>query len=48
MGFIPVEEVHVAEEVQGDTDIVGGVSAQDRHTDREKGLVVKDDQAVHD
>ena len=31
--FVPVQEVHIAEEVEGDTNIVGGVSAKDGHTD---------------
>ena len=31
--FVPEQEVHVAEEVQGDTNIVGGVSAKDGHAD---------------
>ena len=43
-----VEEVHIAEKVKGDTNIVGGVSAEGCHTDGEEGLVVEDDQAVHD
>ena len=30
---VPEQEIHVAEEVKGDTNIVGGVSAKDGHAD---------------
>ena len=46
------EKKHVADEIEDDTGVVGGVRAQDRHADGEEGLVEEhddqDDQDDHD
>ena len=43
------EKKHVADEIEDDTGVVGGVRAQDRHADGEEGLVEEyDDQDDQD
>ena len=44
----PVEKQQIAEKVERNANIVGGVSAKDRDADGEEGGVVEGDQAVHD
>ena len=43
------EKKHVADEIEDDTGVVGGVRAQDRHADGEEGLMEEhDDQDDQD
>ena len=44
----PEQGVHVAKEVQGNKEIVGGVSAKGGHTDGEEGDVIEGDEAGND
>ena len=44
----PVEKQKIAEKVESNANIVGGVCAKDGDADGEKGGVVEGDQAVHD
>ena len=44
----PVEKQQIAEKVESNANIVGGVCSKDGDADGEKGGVVEGDQAVHD
>ena len=44
----PVEKQKIAEKVESNANIVGGVCAKDGDADGEEGGVVEGDQAVHD